>query len=157
MYQGFRYPVLLFEVARNPSEDVLLKRLRELFRHTPEVQYVPAFQIKYLTLAQTPTGRHGGAVSLWSTTRLTDDSVEVTTVVNNQAFRDSHGHALPGNLVLPFENLVPPPERSNLPDAAREAQLRISFATLADHLEFAEQEQQITDNDLQWQREPWRR
>lgn len=46
-FQGFKYPVLLFEVANNITASVLLGRLDELFRHVPEVQYVLAFHIDY--------------------------------------------------------------------------------------------------------------
>ncbi|KAI3390476.1 hypothetical protein diail_9553 [Diaporthe ilicicola] len=143
-YQNVRYPPVVLEVAYSQDEENLDDKVIQFFKHLPGgVCTVLGFKITYISRAGRKTGIHSASLSVWTSTQ--EDSVlDVQHTIDSKVFRDLHGSATPGELVLPFEWFLPIRERKNLPSDLG-AEIRLSFAHLCELLDDAEQRQRTIE------------
>ncbi|KAI3390454.1 hypothetical protein diail_9635 [Diaporthe ilicicola] len=147
-YQGERYPTFLFEIAYSQHNQGLLKTVDELFEALPgRIGTVLAVDIDYRERkARKAQGHsHSARISLWTST-LEDDEVTIQCLVDAEDFRNTDGCAVPGEIAIPFELLLPRKERDKLP-LSKEA-VHLDFASLSALVGVAEERQYMNDKSV---------
>ncbi|KAI1149896.1 hypothetical protein F4825DRAFT_428700 [Nemania diffusa] len=147
-YKGEPYPPFIIEVAYSQEERNLLSKVKEIFREFPGgVCTVLTIDINYERPDVRKADDHpqGASVSLWASTQEDDDTIGIEKVIDSRIFRGADGQTIPGDLVLPFAMLLPLHKRSEITESARDAELRISFASLSKSVQIAKEEGRILE------------
>lgn len=147
-YRGQRYPTFLFEIAYSQRNQSLLQTVNELFEALPgRIGTVLAVDIDYRERKARKANMHSHSarISLW-TSMLEDDEVTIQCLVDAEVFRSSDGSAMPGEIAIPFELLLPRKEREKLP--VRGEALRLNFGYLSALVDIAEERQYINDKSV---------
>lgn len=144
-YSGIQYPAFVLEVAYSEDEESLLDKVKEFFAcFQGDISSILGFDITYPKGERRSTFTHNASLTLW-TSQQEGSRLRVQTPLNGRSFR-ADGHAVPGDLILPFKLFVPLKAQNRLPlDLGPDADVRIAFANLCNFLEEAERHQ----NDME--------
>lgn len=150
IYRSALYPPFVFEIAYSQREVSLHNTVEEFFENAPgKICTVLAVEIEYAEekdrLAE--GHQHAASVSLWNT-EPTEDGIDIHCLMDSRPFRDRDGSHLPGHVAMSFSSFLPIKERSKLPRAARDAEVRLDFAELSEFVRIAEEAQRISDKGI---------
>ncbi|POS73848.1 hypothetical protein DHEL01_v207753 [Diaporthe helianthi] len=150
LYDSSLHPPFVFEIVYSKGEKSLRKVIQEFFEAMPgKICTILALEIDY-DKSRLAEGYHCAAsVSLW-TSEPNEESFDIHCLLDAQQFRDSDGNPQPGHVAIPFSSFLPIKERDKLPRAGKgpSAELRISFADLAEFVHLAEKRQLMDDKGI---------
>ncbi|KAI0417669.1 hypothetical protein F5X98DRAFT_374552 [Xylaria grammica] len=142
LFDGIKFPTFIFEVAYSQREKSLLETVTEYF-DICEMCTVVTFDIEYVPSTHRKLGSCStvSSVSLF-TSKEDKENIIIQQVINRKIFRQEK-QALPGELTIPFQLLLPWKERDcqSLPNV----NLRFLFSELSDWVSKTEVRQQLQD------------
>ncbi|KAI1123513.1 hypothetical protein F5Y10DRAFT_270006 [Nemania abortiva] len=147
-YGGKRSFIL--EVEHGESDESISQKVDGYYWNAPSPEYtllVINLQDALPATSASQHYHHQGSVSMWSPTVDRNKDYTVRCFIKNRIFRDRDGQAMPGELLIPFELLLPPNERRKIPLDARSATIRFSFESLSELVRQSEEMEQSMEEE----------
>ncbi|KAI0439747.1 hypothetical protein F4803DRAFT_27392 [Xylaria telfairii] len=146
-YKGTRYPPLILEVAYSQDERNVRQKAEDVLKRLPgQVCTVLALDIGYADpeTRKPKTHSHQASVSTWVSIAKRNGSLDIKRA-KAKVFRDESGKPVPGEILLPFDIVLPIEVRPEVPSPA--PSIRLSFELLSKIVNDAEECQRLDDDD----------